>query len=51
MKKITKGDIIPFNGIILEKKEYEKLKQDSEILDKIDAMFRKNGKIMFEKNT
>jgi hypothetical protein len=52
MKEIFKGDVSPFSGVILNKKEYEKVQKDKEILDKIDEIVRKQkGELFFEKNT
>lgn len=51
-KKISKGDTADFDGVLIEKKHFEKLQKDKRLLDKIDRIVREqNGKILFENNT
>lgn len=51
-KKVSKGDIVPFNGILYANKEAEKIQKDIEILNKIDNLVRiqTNGYWLINKN-
>jgi len=51
VKKIANGQRADFDGFLLNVKEFEKTQKDSEILDSIEKIVKKqNGKFFVGKN-
>lgn len=51
-EKIFKNEKVPFTGILIDEREFEKIQKDKEILDKIDGIVKQqNTTFSINKNT